>query len=69
VAKGWKFKLTKRGVESTRREATVEEFRNLSEQAAELSDIVMIVGFCLVTGSPFSKLLKMEEDGTARSTS
>jgi hypothetical protein len=69
VAKGWKFKLTKRGVESIRREATVEEFKNLSEQAAELSDIVMIVGFCLVTGSPFSKLLKMEEDGTARSTS
>jgi hypothetical protein len=65
-AKGWKFRLTKHGVESIRREATVEEFNCLSEQAAELSDIVMIVGSCLVVGFSFSKWLFVDKDGTVR---
>jgi hypothetical protein len=67
-AKGERFKLTRRGVESQRREVTVEHFQSLSWEAEELSDIVMIMLFCLASGSPFSKLLKMEEDGTVRST-
>jgi hypothetical protein len=65
-AKGLGFKLTKRGVEFVRREATLEEFRNLSEQAAELSDIVMVVGGCLRVGFPLSKWLRVDEDGTVR---
>lgn len=67
-AKSLKFKRTKHGVELEPREDTAERFESLSRQAKELSDIVMIVGLSLATDSPFSKLLKIEQDGTVRST-
>jgi hypothetical protein len=63
-AEGEKFKRTKRGAESQRLEVTVDQFESLSWEAEELSDIVTLVGGCMVEGFPFSMWLMVGQDGT-----
>jgi len=61
-----KFKKTKGGPEFSPRVGTVSDFNNLSSEADELSKIIFIMDGCLGLNEPFSKLFKVDGDGTVR---
>jgi len=62
----WKFKKTSEGAKYKPRKGSVDEFNTLSNEAEEISNIIMRISGCLGFNEPFSKMLKVEKDGKVR---
>jgi len=62
----WKFKKTGTGAKYKPRKGSVDEFNTLSNEADELANIIIRISGCLGFDEPFSKVLKVEGDGTVR---